>query len=294
MQISGFSFIKNGLTLGYPIKESVQSIEPLCDEIIINVGFNDQALSSDDGTYDYLRDNLTGPKYKFLKSWWDPAIQKDGLILSQQTNIALEKCQGKYCQYIQGDEAVHEEDLIHIENGVKEMETRADIEGLIFNYFHFYGNVDIYKWTRNIYRREVRLIRNGLGIQSWKDAQGFKHQDLSKINAKQIQARIFHYGWARSQQIMAKKVKSFDKLYHGDKKMDNDNFTYQREWGLKKFTNTHPKVVKDWIEKNRNDIDILGLDYKMQFKDLRLMISDIIENLTGYRMGEYKNFIEVK
>ena len=34
-RVSGFTFIKNGLSLGYPIKESIMSIEPLCDEIII-------------------------------------------------------------------------------------------------------------------------------------------------------------------------------------------------------------------------------------------------------------------
>jgi len=44
--ISGFTFIKHGLNLGYPIKESIESIEPLCDEIIINVGYDDPELNT--------------------------------------------------------------------------------------------------------------------------------------------------------------------------------------------------------------------------------------------------------
>jgi len=32
---SGFTFIKDGLNLGYPIKESIQSISDLCDEHVL-------------------------------------------------------------------------------------------------------------------------------------------------------------------------------------------------------------------------------------------------------------------
>lgn len=292
MAISGFTFIKNGLTLGYPILESVQSIDPLCKEVIINVGFNNPECSEDDGTYEYLRDHLKGDRYIFLKSWWDPAIQKSGLILSQQTNIALKKCQEKYCQYIQGDEVIHENDLKYIEDGVRKLEKNSDYLGLIFNYIHFYGNVDVYKQTRNVYRREVRLIRNHSQITSHLDAQGFRLPHNEKIKALQTKARIFHYGWARNEQIMAKKVVAFDKLYHGDKELDNKGFKYKREWGLRPFKDTHPKVVENWINNNKNPINPLDLDYNFDIKDLRLILSDLIEYVSGWRMGEYKGFNE--
>ena len=112
--ISGVTFIKNGLTLGYPIRESIESIAPICDEVIINVGFDDIELSKDDGTWDYLKRHFKGEKYIFLKSYWDPEMTSKGFILSDQTNIALEKASGKYCQYIQGDECLHEKDLQRI------------------------------------------------------------------------------------------------------------------------------------------------------------------------------------
>jgi hypothetical protein len=287
--ISGFTFIKNGLTLGYPILESVKSIDPICDEVIINVGFDDQNLIKDDGTHEYLRDHLKGDRYKFVKSWWDPSKTKSGLILSEQTNIALRECSGKYCQYIQGDECVHEDDLKFILDGVLEMDLDPRINGLIFNYMHFYGNVDTYKFIRSLYRREVRLIRNHQGIKSWLDAQGFRDQNDQKIYARLIKARIFHYGWARAEQVMKKKVSTFEKLYHGENHQARE-FQYERCYGLKKFEKTHPKVMQNWIETHRNPIDLSKLPLSWDWNIPGLVISDVIENLSGYRIGEYKNY----
>jgi hypothetical protein len=288
--ISGFTFIKNGLTLGYPILESVQSIEAICDEVIINVGFENTDLSIDDGTYDYLRDHLKGDKYKFVKSWWNPAIMSKGLILSEQTNIALSHCSGKYCQYIQGDECIHEDDLQKIIAGTTELDANESISGLVFKYLHFYGNVDTYKYTRSLYRREVRLIRNHVGIKSWLDAQGFRDKNDAKIFAKLVDATIFHYGWARQEQVMNKKVKVFDTFYHG---IDNDrkyNFKYERSWGIKKFKKTHPKVMNHWIENHRNPIDLMKLPMTLDWNVPGLVFTDTIEKITGYRLGEYKNY----
>ena len=295
-KISGFTFIKNGLTLGYPILESVLSIESICDEVIINVGFDDKELTKDDGTYAYLKENLKGDKYKFVTSWWDPSITKSGLILSQQTNIALEQCTGDYCQYIQGDECVHEDDLKYILEGVEAMEKNKEIDGLIFNYMHFYGNVDTFKYTRNLYRREVRLVRNHRGIKSWLDAQGFRNGDDTKIKARLIPARIFHYGWARSQQVMKKKIKVFDTFYHGpdnNRDVGKKEFEYERNWGLRKFTKTHPKVMINWIEANRDPLDLMSLPLSWGSNLFGLVISDFIESITGYRIGEYKNYRKI-
>jgi len=291
-KISGFTFIKNGLTLGYPILESTLSIAPICDEVIINVGFEDQECTKDDGTYAYLTSHLTDPKYKFIKSWWDPEIRKSGLILSQQTNIALDACTGDYCQYIQGDECVHEEDLKYILDGIDQMESDSKIQGLIFNYIHLFGNVDTYKFTRSFYRREVRLIRNHIGLRSYLDAQGFRFADGSKMKARLIKARIFHYGWARSQKVMQAKLNAFNRLYNPNYVAPKEDFTYKREWGLRKFTNTHPKIMQKWIDDNRDPLDLmtLPLSYTSFRRICSLAVCDFIEKLTNYRIGEFKNY----
>ena len=38
MKVSGFTFIRNAIKLDYPIVEAIQSILPLCDEVIVAVG----------------------------------------------------------------------------------------------------------------------------------------------------------------------------------------------------------------------------------------------------------------
>ncbi|MBF0205362.1 MAG: hypothetical protein HQK53_00590 [Oligoflexia bacterium] len=297
--ISGFTFIKNGITLGYPVVESINSIVPLCDEIIVNVGFDDPGLKNDDGTYQLLRDHFytKNKKIRIIRSYWDPrSIKKgSGLILSEQTNIALRECKGKYCQYIQADEVIHENDLSLIEEGINCMEKETNIEGLVFNFLHFYGNVDIVKHTRNTYRREVRTIRNYMGIKSWLDAQGFRKSNNSKIHSRLIAARIFHYGWAREQMIMKKKISLMDGLYHNDSNDSNGNekispFEYRRIWGLYPFRDTHPQIMSDWISKHYNPVDILKLRIKFEWKNIGLAVSDLFEKMTGIRMGEYKGY----
>jgi glycosyltransferase involved in cell wall biosynthesis len=291
IKVSGITFIKNGLTLGYPIAESIKSIEPLCDEVIINVGFDVKTLDQDDGTYQYLKDQFTSEKFVFLKSYWDPQSTKNGLILSEQTNIALANAQGKYVQYIQGDEIVHEDDLTIIKSGIDHLDLNPETHGLIFDYLHFYGNVDAFLHTRRVYRREIRLIRNHVGIKSHLDAQGFRHLNNQKVVCYPTKARIFHYGWARKEKVMANKIKIMDRLYHGSDFEKKSQFSYKKVWGIKKFLGQHPQVMSQWIKQNKNELDIHSLPLQFGWKDVGLAISDFIESTFGFRVGEYKNFI---
>lgn len=291
--LSGFSIIKNGIQLAYPMIESLSSLGELCDEVWIGVGFDDPEFSKDDGTWDKLHDHLTSKKFKFFKSFWDPQVRSQGLILSQQSNLALEKCQGKFCQYLQCDEVLHEKDFKVIQEDLKKLEKSSEIEGLIFQYLHFYGTPQIFKKTRNVYRREVRLIRNHSQIMSHLDAQGFRHGSGRKIRALSTNAKVYHYGWARPQELMNKKNKDFAKLYHGQGHEEAD-FQYQRIWGLHPFEGQHPRFVQPWVDENSTSLDIWSLPLKWERNTLGLMISDGIETLTGYRIGEYKNYQEIK
>lgn len=290
MKVSGFTFIKNGISLGYPFLESIHSIDPLCDEIIINVGFDNPECTANDGTYELIKNEFSGPKYKIIKNYWDPEVSSSGKILAQQTNLALKECQGDICQYIQGDEALHQNDYHNIKKGYEKLHSREDLHGLVFKYIHFYGNTNVYRYTRTVYRREVRTIKNGLDIMSWKDAQGFRFSNESKINACLIDASVYHYGWTRQQDVMDKKMKSFSKLYHGkDFELQND-FEYRRIWGLKPFQGTPPQTHLKWVQENTHKTDLLALKPSYRIKDWDIIFSDFVEWLTGYRIGEYKNY----
>lgn len=290
MNVSGFTFIKNGLSLGYPFVEAIESISPLCSEVIINVGFDNEECTKDDGTYDYLINKYENQfKYKFIKSYWNPETQKKGLILSEQTNIALAQITGDLGIYIQGDECIHEKDLEIIKEGMTKLYNHKNADAIVLNYHHFYGNTDIIKVTKKTYRNEIRIIRNGKNIISWLDAQGFRYKNGEKIKSIKINAFIYHYGWARLEQVMIKKTQAFSKLYHG-KDYETDAGAYSRIWGLRPFYGKHPIVMDNWISNNKNDVEILKLPMDLKWSDARLILSDYFEYLTGIRIGEYQNY----
>ena len=101
MKVSGFSFCRNAVLYDYPVVESIRSILPIVDEFVVNVG------RCDDGTLDLIR-SIGDPKIRIVESVWDETLRKNGLVYSQQTNLALSHCTGDWAFYIQADEVIHE------------------------------------------------------------------------------------------------------------------------------------------------------------------------------------------
>ncbi|RPI01391.1 MAG: glycosyltransferase, partial [Ignavibacteriae bacterium] len=38
MKVSGFTFVRNGVKFDYPFLESIQSLLPLCEELVVAAG----------------------------------------------------------------------------------------------------------------------------------------------------------------------------------------------------------------------------------------------------------------
>ena len=83
MKVSGFSFVRNAVDLGYPVVESITSILPLCDEFVVAAG------DSSDGTTELLR-SIGNPTLRILETVWDQALFVRGAIFAQQTDVALQ------------------------------------------------------------------------------------------------------------------------------------------------------------------------------------------------------------
>ena len=103
MKISGFTFVRNAILFDYPFIESIYSLLPICDEIIIAVGD-----SSDDTKKRLLK--LNDPKLRLFDTVWDHKNRSGGRILAEQTNLALDKVSGEWAIYLQADEILHEKD----------------------------------------------------------------------------------------------------------------------------------------------------------------------------------------
>ena len=73
MKVSAFTFIKNGQILGYPFLQSIQSVLPIVDEFIVNVG------KSEDNTLDLIK-SLSSPKIRIIESTWNDTMQDRGYV----------------------------------------------------------------------------------------------------------------------------------------------------------------------------------------------------------------------
>src|SRR5581483_945702 len=134
------------------------------------------------------------------------------------------------------DEVMHESGVGHCKKAMEQHKDDKKVEGLLLRYHHFYGSysyvVDLYShW----YNEEVRIIRNNKHIRSFKDAQGFRRysttnpnlEEISgtgdKLNVKQINATMFHYGWVKNPSVQKVKRDSFEEMWHDDEWVKNNS-----------------------------------------------------------------------
>ena len=155
MKVSGFAIARNVVKADYPIKEALTSIVPLCDEIIVAVG------KSEDNTLEYIR-SLDIPHLKIIETIWDDSLREGGKVLADETNKALKAVSpdSDWLFYIQADECIHENDVPHIRAAMEKNLQNINVNGLLFNYLHFYGTYDFVGDSRRWYRNEIRIIRN--------------------------------------------------------------------------------------------------------------------------------------
>ena len=242
-KISGFTIVRDGLKYDYPFIESIHSVLPIVDEMIVAVG------KSGDDTRARV-EKIDSDKIRIMDTLWNDENRKGGNELARQTNLALEECRCGWAFYLQADEVVHEEDLSAIETAVANYERESKVEALSFRYIHFEANYDYYNPFR--YRRQVRLIRTTSDIVSIKDAAEFGHAGGGKLKSKSSGARIYHYGWVKSPKVMLDKSRRFEKFWHSDEYVEEkyagvDEFDFKMLGVAKRFRGAHPGVMSDRI-----------------------------------------------
>jgi glycosyltransferase involved in cell wall biosynthesis len=291
VDIVGFTMVRNAQLLDYPLTESICSMLPICQKVIVNV------CSSDDHTLQLVQE-INSPKIEIMHSPWNADSRQGGALLAQATNRALAKCRGDWGLYLQADEVIHEDDVDKIIDCAKKHLHNPGVEGLLFDYLHFYGGYNYYQKSRNWYRREVRMVRLGIGVHSYADAQGFRIQGR-KLRVVLSGARIFHYGWVRHPKVMSSKYKELDRLYHDDEWMMKTHPEYYRyfDYGspdnLELYQGTHPQVMQERIA---SAPEWLG-QYQARHEHDRLwvrILSWLERKVLHFRIGEYRNYILLK
>ena len=293
MKVSGFTFVKNAVKFSYPVVESISSILPVVDEMVVCLG------DSDDDTEGLIR-SIGSAKIKIIHSVWDDSLKEGGKVLAVETDkaIAATADDSDWLFYIQADEVVHEQYHKVIVDAMHQYKDDERVEGLLFNYHHFYGSYKYIGDGRKWYSKEIRIIRNNKRIKSYRDAQGFRWDNDRKLNVKLIDAYIFHYGWVRNPFTMQRKAESFGLLWAGEagkikqaaaeKKIA---FDYANIDSVTLFTGTHPAVMQQLLAKE--DWNFKMDIKKKNFKNTKQRLLYFVWQKFGWRPLEYRNYNKI-
>ncbi|MNJ91737.1 hypothetical protein D3C87_93910 [compost metagenome] len=292
MKVTGFTFIRNAIANDYPVAEAIRSVLPLCDDFVVALG------NSTDETAELIK-SISPDKIKIIHTVWDDSLQKGGQVFAEETNKAIKAISPDtdWMIYIQGDECIHEKYHEIIKQEMKDNLKDEQIEALLLKYVHFYASYDYYAESRRWYRREIRILKNLPGIHSYRDAQGFRINNR-KLRVKLIDAYIYHYGWVKTPKALQGKVRNFNQFYQTQDWVEQ-NFPIQEAFDMRnadrlvKFEENHPKVMQNRIAATNwtFDEDLTKRTPKMSFKR---RILQKIEDLTGIRLFEYRNYKIVK
>lgn len=275
MKVSGFTFVRNAVKFNYPAAQSIKSILPICDEFIVNVG------DCDDGTLELI-ESIGAPKLKIIKTAWNDRMRTKGFVYGQQKTIAHYSCTGDWAFYLETDEVVHEEDLPRIYGAMEKNLERPEVEALVFDYVHFYGNHATYLDSPAWYRRAPRIIRNSIRAFS-PDGLYFvvfdRHNKKGRYpKAALAGAKIYHYGWARPESQM--NVKSRDVQRFWSKEHKDISYAAIDPTILREFKGSHPAAIMDWLPEEPAHFQP-DPSYRLSTRDKRQRVKMLIERLTG-------------
>ncbi len=283
VKVSGFTIVRNAVKLDFPVVPSIQSILPICDEVVVNVG------RSEDETLDLVR-SIGDPKIRIVETEWD--MTRRNTVLGHETHRAMRACAHPWGVYIQADEVLHERGAEELAAAIQSSHDDQRIEGLLVRYLHFYGGFETVATHRRWYRREVRAVRlaRELDIRPYQGAQGFRvGPEFRKIRARLTGAQMFHYGWARPVQALREK-RDLGRTMYPWRNADPDLPLLDWMPGLKRFRATHPAVARQWIEARSYDPERVIAPRRFRWQFLRYYLSGAVERLTGVRLFEFRNY----
>lgn len=305
---------KNAHKLYYPMRYAIESILPIVDEFVVALGDSDE----DDVTRREIQ-QINSDKVRIIETVWDIEKYPRGMEHAHQTDIAMKQCTGDWLFYLQSDEVVHEKFLPVIEEGCRQYLDKKEVEGFLFKYHHFWGDYEHIQDTHCWYRKEIRIVRNNPEIHSWESAQSFRRipdfdglnyrqqENTYKLGVAELDAYIFHYGWVRPPSVMQNKIKAFSINHKGREKVEQqirerkyeNIFDYGNLSKLTRFKETHPAVLKPWIDNYdwKEQLRFEGPAQSMNpvknkhDKPRYRVVSWIEKNLLfGSRLGEFKNY----
>lgn len=279
MKVSGFTFLRNALTNGYPFEESIRSILPIVDEFICVIG------AGDDETRARV-DAIDERKIRILDSTWNESMVDRGFVYGQQKMIAQYNCSGDWAFYLEGDEVLHEAEIDRIHRSMRDNLSNLEVEALYFDFLHFYGTPELVGIAG--YRRAPRIIRNSIRTFA-PDGLFWVVMDNNKKGryprAKYAGGNIYHYGHCRRVSKMSEKLKQVGK-YWGNAHSEFQGYGCIDTAELRPFKGTHPEIMKDWIALEAEHEFVQDRDYRLSYRDRRNRLRFWIEERFGVEISK--------
>lgn len=252
VEVSAFTFLRNGVRFDYPFLESIRSVLPLVDEFVVNLG------PCDDDTEERLR-ALGDPRIRILHSTWNPHLPVQGFVYAQQTNIALFNCTGWWAIYIQTDEVLHEDDLSLLREAMHRHRDDPRIDALSLDEVTFWGDygtvLRVFPWR---HRPRVWIVKPHHFVVSRGDASGFavlpKFKERGRLpHHARTAARLFHYSTVKTRGALAAKVR--DRGSYNPRSAakydvirdERDLYASMPRRFVEPFQGTHPAVMRERI-----------------------------------------------
>jgi len=281
MKVSAFTFIKNGQILGYPFIQSIKSVLPIVDEFVVNVG------ESEDETLSLIK-SISSPKIRIIESSWNEQMKDKGYVYGQQKMIAQFNCSSDWLFYVEGDEIYHEKDLDKIKDSMRRYADKDEVEALVFDFYHFYGNANTYLDSPGWYRSEARILKNSVRTYApdglyWVVLDNSSNKRGRYPKAKHTGVYCYHYGWVRSESEM--NLKSQKVQQYWNKKYTKIDYTKMDSRILKEFHGEHPKIIKDWIP-NEKGIFKVDSNYIPSQKQKKHRVMLRIEKIFGLDLSK--------
>ena len=294
MRIEGFTYVRNGFKMGYPFLPSINSVLPIVDQLFVVVG------DSEDGTREAI-ENLKNDKIVIVDSIWEEEKRVNGEIFKDQANLGLQKVTGDWAIHIQADEVLNEADGEKLINYIHEADELKEVDGLLFPFYHFWGDYQHIRKTRRTHAFEIRAFKNNRNVQSYRDSMGFRifkpessENNGTKLKVLKTDIPIYHYAYTRHPKLMNKKSNYFDRFWHSNEWLKNNtkeaDFDYNEVDRLEPYEGSHPIYMGDVIKQKDWEFKYDPSKSNMRFKD---RIFNGFEKQFKLRLFEYKNYIIV-
>ena len=237
--ISGCVAARNSVKFGYPLRQCVEALRPICDEVVLAYD-----PTTDDGTHELaleLRDELD---IVLFESPWDMDNMKKGFEIGHQSQVAVDACspatEWRLC--VQQDEAFHEDDAPRIKELVRT--APSDVTGFDFVRPYFFGNLHTIRkdWTVKI----TRLTRKGTHTYDGFDGQNCN--PIGPVRHAESGLWLYHYSRVGDPDLIAKRVRNVDTFFHAEDNLPQESelspydFTTAREYDSYAFTE-NPKEI---------------------------------------------------